>query len=350
MKSCLVALVLIFAVSTAFAEIDPPVARIRLTKVEVITTRQLQAQIEKFEAASQVPLTEDVKRQLLDNMVDTRLLLQAAERENVRVSQTEIDGMVGLFKQQVALQGGLNPNMTDADFERILKQEDPKLTWDEFIEQITDQIKVRNYIQTDQIALFQAVGKPGEEEIRDFYESNKTAFVSPEMVRFKQIVLRAQGLEAEDAGRAGEMANEIFRELESGASFDKYQEVYLEDSRTLIGGIVFDTWRRDDQRKQIEYGKSFFDSVFKIGEGARSQVLKSNYGYHIVEVIEKFPFTVLTLTDKIPPQRVISVRDYISEGLLQQKNEAVFETATQEAIAKLKGEAEIKIYEENLPF
>jgi len=350
MRGFLTAVLMACAVLSVYAEIDPTVARVRLTKTEVITRKQLEAQIEKFQNASQAPLQADDKRQLLDNMVDTRLLLQAAERDNIRVAQAEIDAMVSLFKQQVALQSGLNPNMTDADFERILKNEDPKLTWDKFIEQIAEQIKVRNYIQKDQYDLFQAVGTPTEEEIQDFYESNKTAFVSPEMVRFKQIVVRTQGLDEAEAAKARETAEKIFMELESGASFDKYQEVFLEGSKTLIGGIVFDTWRRDDPRKPVEYGKGFFDTVFKLKEGSRSGVLKSNYGYHVVEVIEKFPFAVLGLDDKIPPQRAVNVREYISDGLLQSKNNEVFQQATQESVSKLKREAEIKIYEDNLPF
>jgi parvulin-like peptidyl-prolyl isomerase len=343
-------LLLLLSSALAFGEIDPTVARLRLERVEVITKKQLESQIEKLEKAVRAPLSAEDKRQLLNNLIDTKLLLQAADRDNTRASQAEIDAMVALFKQQLALQGGLNPQMSDAEFERILKQQDAELTWDKFIEQITDQIKVRNYIQKDQFSLFQSVDKPTDQEIQDFYEGNKTSFVSPEMVRFKQIAIQTQGLSEKDAATAKKMADEIFQELESGASFDKYQEIYLEGSRTLIGGIVFDTWRRDDTRKPIEYGKAFFDAVFKMKEGSRSQVLKSNYGYHVIEIIEKIPFMVLDLDDKIPPQRVLTVREYIADALLQSKNNEVFQKATEVVVAKIKEEAEIKIFEDNLPF
>jgi len=333
-----------------FTEIDPAVARLKLTRVEIITRKQLKDKIEQFEKAARTSLTAAQKEQILNNLVDTKLLLQAADRDNIRVSQAEIEAMIESTKQQVAVQTGLSPKMTNADLELILKQQEVGLSWETFIEQITENLKVRNYIQKDQMALFQAVPRPTDEEIQGFYDANRKVFVFPDMVKFKQIVIRTQGLNADDAAKAKKRVDEIFRELENGASFDKYQEIFLEGSRTLIGGISFETWQRDDQRKPVEYGKAYFNSLFKMTEGTRSQVLKSNFGYHIIEIIENIPFSVLGLDDKIPPPRVITVRDYIADGLFNTKNNEVFQKATQEAVAKLQKEAEIKIFEENFPF
>ena len=349
-KRLLLVFIFTFIGIYGFTEIDPAVARLKLTRVEVITRKQLKDKIEQFEKVARTNLTAAQKEQILNNLIDTKLLLQAADRDNIRVSQAEIDAMIELYKQQVAAQTGLTPNMTNNDLELILKQQDVGLPWETFIAQITEQLKVRNYIQKDQLALFQAVPRPTDEEIQSFFDANRKSFVLPDMVRFKQIVIRTQGLNADDAAKAKKMADEIFRELENGASFDKYQEIFLEESRSLIGGISFETWQRDDQRKPVEYGKAYFNSLFKMTEGTRSQVLKSNFGYHIIKIIEKIPFSVLGLDDKIPPLRVITVRDYIADGLFNNKNNEVFQKATAAAVAKLKEEAEIKIFEENFPF
>ena len=75
MRRCLAALALTLSALCAFADIDPTVARIRLTKVEVITRKQLESQIEKFEKAAGIPLSSEDKRKLLDNMIDSKLLL-----------------------------------------------------------------------------------------------------------------------------------------------------------------------------------------------------------------------------------------------------------------------------------
>jgi parvulin-like peptidyl-prolyl isomerase len=271
------------------------------------------------------------------------VLLQAADRERVRATSAEIERTVELSKQDFARQLGRSRPLTDSELRELLKQQGA--TYERFLEQITNKITVEKLVAKEQKPLLDSVKEPTAEEISDYYSNNRTRFVSPEMVRFKQIVLLTTGLTAADADKARARAEEIHRSIQAGTPFDKYQEVFVEGATSRIGGLNFDIWRRDDEKKRVTYGKTFFDALFEARAGQVIGVLQSNAGFHIVEIIERIPFSVLGLDDKIPPQNAATVREQIASLLRQTRRLEVVKQATEDLTTKLRGEAEIRIDE-----
>jgi parvulin-like peptidyl-prolyl isomerase len=333
----------VLSAALASAQIDPTVARVKLTKVEVITQRQFRQQVDKLEETLKRPLTPQQRREYLDALVDEKVLLQAADRERVRATSAEIERTVELYKQDFARQLGRSRPLTDSELRELLKQQGA--TYERFLEQITNKITVEKLVAKEQKPLLDSVKEPTAEEISDYYSNNRTRFVSPEMVRFKQIVLLTTGLTGADADKARARAEEIHRSIQAGTPFDKYQEVFLEGATSRIGGLNFDIWRRDDEKKRVTYGKTFFDALFEARAGQVIGVLQSNAGFHIVEIIERIPFSVLGLDDKIPPQNAATVREQIASLLRQTRRLEVVKQATEDLTTKLRGEAEIRIDE-----
>ena len=342
-------LLLCFLGVTAFAEIDPIVARVKLTKVEVITQRQFKKQVDDLEEKLKKPFTAEQRKNLLDALVDNKILLQAADRAKIPVSQLEVNAMLDVYKQNLGVQAGLNRKLTDSEMEQLLSREG--LGLDKLVDQLRDQIKMEKFISEEKKDLFSGIAKPTEEEVREFYEANRTRYpiVSPEMVSFKHIVMMTKSLTPADQEKAKLKADEIYRQLQGGVSFDKFLEVYLESTGSRkVGGLAFETWRRDDANNRAGYGKTFFDEMFKMKAGERSKVLTSNIGYHIVEIIEQIPFQVLGLNDKIPPKNTATIREYIESGLMRNKQQQVLQRATLELLNDLKKEADIQLFEKNL--
>jgi len=340
---------MLLSASTVFAQIDPIVAKVRLTKVEVITKLQFKKQVEELEAQLRRPFSLEQRKQLLNSLVDNKLLLQAAERANTRVTDMELNQMLENYKQELGARAGLNRKLTDSELEQLLRQEG--LTWEKLKEKLSERILLEKFVTREKKAFFDQIKHPTETEIRDFYDANRTQYpiVSPEMVRFKQILILTKGLNASEEERARARAMEIFRKLQAGDSFDKYLEVYLQEGGSKkIGGLSFDTWRRNDSQNRVAYGASFFERIFKLEEGERSDVMKSNVGYHIVEIIEKIPFRVLSLDDKIPPKENLTVREYIKRRLLQNRQLMALKQATEDLVESLKREADVQYFYEHL--
>ena len=344
----LLAAALLLATPIVFAQlIDKPVATVKLSKFEVISVKQFRKQIEDLEARTQNQLSMDDRRKLLDLLIGEMLISQAAAMENITVSQGEIDSRIAIARQTGGLGLNLNRELTEQEFRQLLQQSG--LTWEEYIDQLKKAILQQKFVMEKKRALFEKIAPPKEAEIEDFYEANKTAFVAPDMVRFKHIYIDTRNLaSADEKNKARIRAEEISRELRNGATFDDLVVKYSDDKNSRYKGGDFGYLRRDDQARRQLLGKEFFEAPFKMNVGEISGVLQSNIGFHIIRVTEKIPFRLLALDDPIPPQNNSTVREQISAQLLQQKQAEYYQQALMDLLAELKKKAEIRIFEENL--
>jgi parvulin-like peptidyl-prolyl isomerase len=342
------AAVLLLVTPIVFAQlIDKPVATVKLSKFEVISVKQFRQQIENLEARTQNQLSVDDRRKLLDLMIGEILIGQAASMENITVSQSEVDSRVALARQTGGMGLNLNRELTEQEFRQLLQQSG--LSWEEYTDQLEKAILQQKFVMEKKRALFDKIAPPSEAEFEEFYDANKTAFVAPDMVRFKHIYIDTRNLASgEEKDKARARAEEIARELRNGAAFDDLVVKYSDDKNSRYKGGDFGYLRRDDQARRQLLGREFFEAPFKMDVGEISGVLQSNIGFHIIRVTEKIPFRLLALDDPIPPQNKSTVRDQISAQLLQQKQAELYQQALMDLLDELKKKAEIRIFEENL--
>ncbi len=349
MKAVLVFFLCLFLLSAAaFADvIDKPVATVKLTRLEAITVKQFRQKVETLESRAQNSLTLDDRKKLLDMLIADILIKQATEKEGIAVTQQEITARIEQAKKSGGVSLNLNRDLTDAELKSLMQQSG--ISWEEYIDQLQKALLQQKYVIQKKKSIFDSVGQPAETEIVDFYETNKTAFVAPDMVRFKHIFIDTRNLSnKEEMQKARERAEEINREIKNGASFDDLVVKYSDDKTSRYKGGDFGYLRRDDQGRKQLLGKDFFDTPFKMKESEVSGVLQSNIGLHIIKITEKIPFRLLTLDDPIPPQNTSTVRQEISAQLVLRKQAEVYQKVLTDLLGELKKKAEIKIFEENL--
>lgn len=341
-------LLLLCAAPVMFAQIiDKPVATVKLTKVEVISAKQFRQRIEALEARTGQVIALEDRKQLLDLLVSEILINQAAAKEGITVSQAELDARIQLAKQSGGAGLNLNRELTDAEFRALLQQNG--MDWDEYQTQLREAVVQQKYVMQKKKAFFDKIAPPTAGEIEDFYETNKAAFVAPDMVRFQHIFIDTRNLPSkEEKDKARHRAEEVYRELQSGASFADLVVKYSDDRNSRYKGGDFGYLRRDDQARKQLLGREFFEAPFKMKVGEVSGVLASNIGFHIIKVTEKIPFKLLGLDDPIPPQNSSTVREQISAQLLQRKQGEYYQQALMDLIDEVKKKADIKIFEENL--
>jgi len=334
--------------AAAFADvIDKPVATVKLTRLEAITVKQFRQRVETLESRAQNSLTLDDRKKLLDMLIADILIKQATEKEGIAVTQQEIAARIEQAKKSGGLSLNLNRDLTDAEFKSLMQQSG--ITWEEYTDQLQKALLQQKYVLQKKKSIFDSVGQPAETEIVDFYETNKTAFVAPDMVRFKHIFIDTRNLSSkEEVQKARERAEEINRELKNGASFDDLVVKYSDDKTSRYKGGDFGYLRRDDQGRKQLLGKDFFDVPFKMKDGEVSGVLQSSIGLHIIKITEKIPFRLLALDDPVPPQNASTVRQEISAQLVLRKQAEVYQKVLTDLLGELKKKAEIKIFEENL--
>jgi parvulin-like peptidyl-prolyl isomerase len=327
--------------------LDKPAATVRLTKTESITVASLQKTSIAMEAQAKRSLTVDERKQLLDALVGNLLMLQAAARDNVVVSDAEMKASVAEYQRQMGQMANLGRSMSDAELQQYVKSNG--VTYEAFQKQLRDKQTVIDYVRKKKPEIFNVSRAASDQEIQDYYDANKSNFFMNDMVTLKHIFIDTRQLTSkDDRDKAAKHADDVLKELKGGASFADEVMKYSEDNKSKYNGGLFNTFFRNDAQNRQFLGAAFFDAIFKLKKGETSGVLQSNLGFHIVQVTERIDARLLTLDDKIPPQYQSTVREAINASIITQRQADAYKTAVTDIIAELKKQAEIKVFDDNI--
>jgi parvulin-like peptidyl-prolyl isomerase len=334
--------ILIFVAGFSFAQqvIDQPVARVRLTKAEVITQKQLRNQIELIENQTRQNMPPENRRRMLDLQIGEILINQAAARDNFRVTENEVNENIARYKQQMA------PNVPDAQF-RTIVQNQLGLSWEEFTATIRKRLTQEKYVMEKKRSYFSEIKDPTDAQIQQVYEANATDFTNPQFVRFNQVFLSTRGLSEAEKQQARKRADDALAELRS-SQFKDVVLKYSDDTNSKYRGGDAGYFARNDAQRQAVLGKTFFDTLFSMKTNQTSGVVESNIGYHILQVAEKHDPKLLGLKDPILPGASQTVEERIRNTLRAQNQQLTFQRALTDHIEELKKDAEVTVYEQNL--
>jgi parvulin-like peptidyl-prolyl isomerase len=157
----------------------------------------------------------------------------------------------------------------------------------------------------------------------------------------------AYGPDAASKTKAKELADRLIREI--GASASRFDEVVLRGQAPSSGYDAGDGGYlpRNSQTAQV-VGQEFINAAFSLKQGEISKVIEGRLGYQIIKVTETYVQKNLELDDIIQPGSRMTVRDYISSVLLQQRQMEALQKATQELVTELRAGRTYQIFEKNL--
>jgi peptidyl-prolyl cis-trans isomerase C len=238
----------------------------------------------------------DLERSFLVQIIDRELTLAEAERLGVKVAPEEIAAAVQEYRAEYP----------DGSFAAVLKERGISLeVWQE---EVAQGLLVEKVMR-------QAVDaglKIEEEEIETYFLEHRDEFDRPAQVRARQIVVAQE-----------EEGQRILGQLRQGRPFSEVaREASLSPDADVGGDLGF--FARGEMPPE-------FDAVvFNLALGRLSDLIKSEYGYHIFLVEERREAQRLTL-----PQ----VRDEIRERLLADRQEEAYQKWLQD----LRGKATIEM-------
>jgi peptidyl-prolyl cis-trans isomerase SurA len=327
--------------------LDKPAATVRLTKMESIPVSQLQKAISQYENSLKRALSTDERKQVLDALIANILLSQAAVRDNVTISEAQMKTVIANAETTMGTAMGLGRAISDSELEAYLKTQG--VTFDAWKKQMRDTQLQIAYVQQKRKSMFDAVKPSTDQEIQDYYDSNKQNYFMNDLVTVKHIFIDTRQLTADaDKAKAKAHAEDILKELKAGAAFNDLVMKYSEESKTKYSGGSLGTFLRSNTQVKQFFGAQFFDAIFKLKKGEVSGVLQSNVGYHIVLVTEKLDARLLGLDDKVPPDYKKTVRDAVAAALATNRETVVFKDAQTDIITELKKKAEVKVFDDNI--
>ena len=320
-----------------------PAATVNLIRTEAITVGQLRTEVERMERSTNRTLSAAERLQVLDVIINERLVLQAAERDRVAITDNEVNQQLQQFRGSMAQQLGRQP--TDAEFAQAVMTESG-LDVNAFREQLRRQMVVQKYLMHTKRHILEAVVIPTEAEIAAEYALRRTELVRPDTIRFTMIQV-PYGPDAASRQRARTLADSLIREINNDPS--KFDEVAARSVAPNSGYQAGDAgyMPRNPEARQV-VGQAFMDVAFALRQGQISRLIEGVQGFQIIKVTENYASRQLELTDILQLGTRITVRDYIGQLLLSQRQQAALARASNELVTELRSNRSFQVFENNI--
>lgn len=333
MKKIAITAVLLFSIAAAaFAQSDlQPLVVVKLNKSETITLKQLKNRVETYKKQNNIAsFTIDQKKEILDAMVDEKLVVQAAQKEGLNITDTQVNQY---FLQNLSQQIGRT--VTESEFSEIVKNQ-TGMSLDEFMQSQVGmgvseyKAYLKNQLLAQQYVLRQKqneIGKvaPTDEDIRKFYEMNKAVFVQNDMIKLFLVVAP----KGNDAPAAKAKIESILSDLnEKKTTYDKIKN-NNENDKSYQGGDLF-IGKTSQHAQQLGISYNDLLELFERNVGYVSQVNETETDYQFYVVRQKYAAKMLGISDVVQPETTITVYDYIRQNLTQQMQSQALVKAVQE--------------------
>jgi parvulin-like peptidyl-prolyl isomerase len=348
-----------------FAQTDlQPVAIVRLSKSQPVSVKEFKDYVtwinrSRASAAAQYgqpappPLSAEERRGILDTMTNQLLACQAAEQDNVTLTDRELNEaadkelkpIVASLVEILTARLKRTPSEADIDNEFYAKTGMTRAGYKEYIRR---SLLTEKYLQFKKQALLQSVKAPTDSEIQSLYNQLKTrttlegGLLRPDAVRIKMIWIPVTN--PANKAAALEKANQLVRQI--GGDAEKFDEAVDNSQRANSGYEAGDgpyLYKVDQIRAVV--GIDFFDTAFRLKQGEVSKLLERSDGYYIIKVIETLRQKTFIMEDvyRTVEGKPMTVKEYISAVESQKRYRDAYEKASLELIEDLKKRGTVQI-------
>jgi peptidyl-prolyl cis-trans isomerase D len=323
-----------------------------------------------------------IEQQILQGMIDEQAALAEAEAQGIRVSDEEL-------ARQIFAIPGLQENgqfVGEARYEQILRSQNPPLTKGGFEENLrrsmmidklraalTDWMSVadaeldQEFRQRNEKVKLQVVALTADAfrdkvtatdaEISAHYEARKAEyrvgeqrrikyllidrdqlhaktvipanevqaeynrqiaqFQTPEQIRARHILLNTAG---KDEAAVRKQADDLLAQIKAGADFAQLATKFSEDEASKVNGGDLDFFARGRMVAEFE------TAAFALQPGQVSEVVRTQYGFHIIKLEERRPAVT---------QPLDAVRAQLEDGLKWARADAQVAARTTELAARI---------------
>jgi peptidyl-prolyl cis-trans isomerase SurA len=239
---------------------------------EVITKREVDNRVAEITARlraqnAQLPDPEDLRRQVVEAMITERSQLQLGKEMGVRVSDTELDRAIGRIAE--------SQKMSVQEMRNQMEKEG--MTFAQFREQIRNEIVMQRLVDHEVDSKIQV----SEAEIDTYMAAEKAAAAERVEMDIAQILVRIpENASPEQIAARKARADEVARQLRTGADFAKMAATYSDAPDALSGGAI--GWRDPNRLPPV-----FANELRKMKPGQVTPVVRTSVGFHILKLINE---------------------------------------------------------------
>jgi peptidyl-prolyl cis-trans isomerase D len=146
------------------------------------------------------------------------------------------------------------------------------------------------------------VQQPSQQEIQQYFNAHRSEYATPEQAKSRHILIKvAPGADAKTDAAAKAKAEDLLKQIQGGANFADLAKKYSDDPGSKDSGGELGFAQRGHMVP--EFDNAIFTQ--KIGE---TKIVKTQYGYHIVQVQERTPAHTQALNDVLPTIQATLIR------------------------------------------
>lgn len=252
---------------------------------------------------------DKVRSNVLNNMIDRELLYQDAVKNGIKVDGKAVDAQLDKMKKNFS---------GEEEYQKALKMMNTSEA--DLKANITQGMVIQQLIETKvtpQIRITDAQNK-------EFYDTHPEWFKKPEQVKASHILIKAEPSAGEaDKATARKKIEEVQAKLKKGEKFDALAKQYSECPSSEKGGDL-------GYFSRGQMVKPFEDAAYAMKPGDVSDIVTTQFGYHLIQVTDKKPESTTAYEE---------AKDKIGNHLKQEK----MMEGVNAYIQKLKAEAKIQV-------
>ena len=139
-------------------------------------------------------------------------------------------------------------------------------------------------------------------QVQSFYNSHLDQYRTPERVHARHILLSTTNKPKDEVPKIRAQAEDLLKQLKTGADFAELAKKSSQDTASAVKGGDLGWVSRGQMVKNFE------DTVFTLKENELSGVVTTDYGFHIIQVLEK-QVPHLQTVDEVKSQIVTTLRN-----------------------------------------
>jgi len=271
------------------AQLPPVIARVNGEDVKKADFDRI---IQTMEARAGQPVPADRRDEILrgaiDQLVVYTLLSQESRNRGIKVDEAEIEAKLGQLKAQFP---------TQEAFEKALK--DRGMTVETLRKDARIDLSVTKLIEGEVAAL----PGPSDIEAKEFYDKNPDKFKEDESVRASHILIRVdEKADAAAKQKARAQIDDVLKQAKGGGDFAKLAQQHSQDGSAAQGGDL-------NYFAKGTMVPAFDKVAFELKPGQISDVVTTQFGYHIIKVADHKPGRTIPFEESSPKIKQFLTQD-----------------------------------------
>lgn len=207
-----------------------------------------------------------MKKDIVQSLVEKSLLYQKSQELGIQVDSEEVNSQLEQFKNQFPDEKQYEQQLSGLGY-----------TEDSLRSEIEENIAIQELIEKEIASKISIT----DEDLKSYYEENQKEFETPESVKARHILIKAdQEADKTEKQAAREKIQKIEKRVDEGESFSHLAKTESECPSSEKGGDL-------GFFSQGQMVKPFEEAAFSMEPGDVSDIVETRFGYHLIKVEDK---------------------------------------------------------------